>query len=183
METPTLNWNDASGSNWHFHISLSAARRLKQTQSIDLLEPTCVEILFASDPLKRIEAMAELAREQWNAAGKEYEEFADLIVGNENTFFAASAALKAGLSDFFRRLGRADLATVVDRAWEAMAAEMQVRLAKAGGRKIGDLLDVAVKRTESEIDAELDRALARMGRTTGEPSGSSPASPESIGGR
>lgn len=176
-----LNWTDATGDRWHFHIPLTAARRLKQNQSIELLEPSCVEILFASDSLKRIEAMAELAREQWTEAGLTYEDFADRIVGNETTFLDASAALKAGLSDFFRRLGRAELATVADRAWDAMAAGMHLRTEKAAGPKVGALLDAAIKRTETEIDAELDRVLEQMAVTTGPPSGSSQVLSGSIG--
>jgi hypothetical protein len=183
METPKLNWSDATGGKWHFFISLAAARELKNTQSLDLLDPRCVERLFGADPLARIEAMAELARTQWTEAGLTYANFAELIIGGPTSYDDASAALKAGLADFFRRIGRGDLATVADRAWEAITAEMQLRTQKAAGPKVGEIFAAALKQTDEGIDAELDRALATMAPTTGAPFGSSPPSPGSIGDR
>lgn len=180
--TPTLIWTDTAGTKWNCHIGLAAARRLKQTQEIDLLDPKSVDILFGYDPLKRVEAIAELAREQWTEAGLTYEDFAELLVSGGETFIAASAALKAGLSDFFRRLGRADLAVVADRAWAAIVAENTLRMAKASGPKIGQILDAAIERAGSDIDNELDRVLATV-TTAGEPSGTSPPSPGSTGDR
>lgn len=166
-------WTDAHGDKWNCYLTLAAARRLKETQTIDLLELASVEVIFGADPLRRIEALAELLREQWTEAGLTYEDFAERVVGSDNSFLTATAALKAGLSDFFRRLGRTDLATVADRAWTAIVTETKLRESKAAGTKVGKILEAALERSAREIDAELDRALAQLETpTTGTPFGS-----------
>ncbi len=52
----------------------------------------------------------------------------------------ATAALQKSISYFFLQLGRIDLATVCDRAWEAMVAQANDLAEVAGGEKVGKLL-------------------------------------------
>lgn len=183
--TPTpLTWRDTNGRPWSCAITLGAAKRLKDTQSIDLLDPNCVDILFGSDPITRIEAIGELLREQWTAADCTYEQFAELLISGDTTFDDATEALKAGLSDFFRRIGRRDLAAVIDRAWDAMTADAELRLSKANGPKVAQIFERTLAESARQIDAELDAALGKMHASTPTPgpqSGSSPGSPASIG--
>lgn len=161
-EVKPLSWTDATGDRWSGFIHLADARRLQETQNIDLLDPKSVDVLFGGNPLCRIEAIGELARPQWTAAGLAYDEFAERLVSGPTTFVDATDALRRGLSDFFRRLGRDDLAIVADRAWEALAADADLRRTKASGTKVGEILAAGIQRSEREIDAELDRALATM---------------------
>ncbi|QDV26938.1 hypothetical protein [Aureliella helgolandensis] len=171
-----LKWNDGSGQSWSTTIALSDALRLKQEMAIDILDPKSVEVIFGSDLVRRTEVLGELARPQWEEAGIAYTDFADLLLSGPTTFVDASDALRRGLSDFFRRAGREDLAIVADRAWKAMEAGMQVSVAKASGEKVGKILQAGIDRAEADLDKELDRALATLQapRIAGSSSGSSP---------
>lgn len=174
-----LCWTDSSGDKWNSAITLAAAKRLKETQSIDLLDPKSMETLFGVDPLVRIEAIAELLREQWSTDRKlTYEQFTDRLL-SPGAFPAATAALRAAISDFFRRLDRNDLAIVSDRAWEAMAAEQQMREREAAGERVGVILDVAQSKAEARMRAALQEALNQI--QDGPVSGSSQRSPALTG--
>jgi Arc/MetJ-type ribon-helix-helix transcriptional regulator len=170
-----LAWTDEQGDKWSTAIALSDARRLKDQAGVDLLDPKSIEVLFGPDLLGRIEAMGELARPQWEKRELTYDDFADRLIGGPETFADASDALRRALSDFFRRVGREELAVVADRAWEAMAADAQMRIGKAKGDKIGKLLNSGVTRADAEIDRALDAELAKL--SSGPSSGSSPGSP------
>lgn len=177
MTESQLQWTDASGNRWSGFISLSDARRLKHSQSIDLLDPRSIEVLFGGDLFQRVEAIGELARPQWTEAGLTYEDFADRLFSGEETFLQATNVLRMGISDFFRRAGRGDLAVVADRAWNTMQAEANLRMARAKGEKVGEILNRSLAESEAALDRELDRVL----ETLGNQSGSSPESPGSIG--
>lgn len=173
-----LCWTDSSGDKWNSAITLAAAKRLKETQSIDLLDPKSMETLFGVDPLVRIEAIAELLREQWSTDRKlTYEQFTDRLL-SPGAFPAATAALRAAISDFFRRLDRNDLAIVSDRAWEAMEADRQVREEEAAGDGVGTILDAARRKAKQQMKDALNRAFEEV---NGPESGSSQPSLASTG--
>lgn len=176
--TPNFTWTDAHSRKWSACISFDDAVRLRERASIDLLDPRSMETLFSSNPLQRVEAMAELARRQWETAGLQYTEFTDALLSTQNSFTDATAALRSAISDFSRRLGRNDLAIVSDRAWESMDMESKIREQKASGEKVTQILQAALARGERQIDDALDKALATLGNT----SGSSPGSLDSTGG-
>ena len=162
-----LQWTDASGDRWSGFIALADAHRLKTTQSIDLLNPQSIEVLFGPDVYKRIEAMGELARPQWTEAGLTYDDFAERLLSGDETLLDASNALRSGISDFFRRIGRADLAVVADRAWKAMESEAQLRLDRAAGEKVGQILEMGLAKSAKGMDDELDRVIETLGNQSG----------------
>lgn len=161
-------WTDADNRRWSAYIKLDDAVRLRETQSIDLLDPHSMEQLFGTNPLTRIEAMAELARRHWTDSGLQYTDFADALISTETSFEMATAALRAAIADFSRRLGRNDLAIVSERAWAAMDLDRRMRESKASGEKVGSVLEAARARSAKEVDEQLDRALAEI---AGKPSG------------
>lgn len=182
MEPNAVQWTDSGGDRWSTAIKFDAAVRLRETQGIDLLNPQSMESMFGADPMTRIEALAELSRPQWEKLGLAYSDFVDRLLSGERTFAEATIALKAALSDFFRRLDRADLAVVADRAWDAMDCERKLRETAAAGEKVGKVLATAVAKSEAEIDKQLDKALAEV-EQLGNTSGSWPGSVGSTGDR
>jgi hypothetical protein len=173
------SWSDSQGRIWSTSIKAVDAVRLRDSAGIDLLNPNSMESIFGGDPLKRIEAMGELARDHWQGLGLQYEDFANAILSTPTSFIDATAALRVSIADFFRRLGREDLATVVDRAWKVMQVDQQMRIAKANGEKVDQILQEAAKQSAADVDASLDAALDRI---RGKHSGSSAASAVPTGG-
>ena len=176
-EDTKFTWTDSQGRKWSAYIRFEDAVRLREQNSIDLLDPKSMETLFSQMPLDRVEAMAELARSQWQRENLTYSDFTDALLSTESSFTDATAALRAAISDFSRRLGREDLAIVSDRAWKAMDLESQIRVQKASSEKVGQILDAAREKGARVIDEHLVDALATI---LGSSSGSSPESADSI---
>lgn len=171
-------WKDKDGRQWSTTFRSIDAVRLRESAGFDLLNPKSMEKLFGSeltDSLKRAEVIAELNRRQWEQAGLSYEQFADALFSTETSFVEASAALQASIAYFFRQLGRVDMATVCDRAWQMMVAQLKALEAKAGSEKVGKLLEVAAAKGIQAVDRELDQALANLGTPSGDLSGSTAA--------
>ena len=170
MEAEKLVWVDANGKRWSTAIRFQDAVRLRDLGT-DLLVPATMEQIFGKNPLDRIEVLGELARPQWEQAGLAYVDFAGLVLGGETTLADATAALKAALSDFFRRLDRNDLAVVLDRAWDAMVKGLRLAVEKAEGTKVGEILAMSVAKMSRDIDEGLDRAMEKLTAIHGNTSG------------
>ncbi len=172
-------WKDSEGTTWSTIFKAVDVVRLRESAGLDLLDPKSMKVIFGTGPLKRIEILAELTRRQWEAKGKSYEEYSDLLLSTETSFVEATAALQKSISYFFLQLGRIDLATVCDRAWEAMVAQANDLAEVAGGEKVGKLLAKASAKGMAAVEAVLDRQLESMER--GETSGLSLGSTEETG--
>jgi len=156
-------FTDNAGRAWTVSLTIDAAKRVKGLLDVNLLE------LEAGDPplLTRLgtdvillcDVIFALVKPQADAASVSDEEFAAALGGE--TILAAQTAFYEELVDFFRKLGRTDLAKAVDA---------QRRM-----------IDLAVRRIETRID-RLDLEAA-VESTLGEPSTSSPPSSESIPAR
>jgi len=152
-------FTDTAGRTWTIALTIDAAKRVKSLLDVNLLE------LEAGDPplLTRLgtdvillcDVIFALVKPQADAAGVTDEEFGRALGGE--AILAAQTALYEELVDFFRKLGRGDLAKAVDA---------QRRM-----------IDLAVARIETRIDGlDLEAAVES---TLGEPSTSSPESSES----
>jgi hypothetical protein len=172
MTNEKQSWSDSQGRTWSTAIKAIDAVRLRDVAGVDLLDPNSMESIFGADPLKRVETMGELAREQWQRLDLRYEDFADAILSTPTSFIDATAALRVSIADFFRRLGREDLAAVVDRAWQVMQVDRQMRIEKANGEKVGKILQAAADQSAADVDASLDAALDKI-QIRGKRSGSS----------
>ena len=156
-------FTDTAGRTWTLALTIDAAKRVKGLLDVNLLE------LEAGDPplLTRLgtdvillcDVIFALVKPQADAAGVSDQEFAAALGGD--VVLAAQTAFYGELVDFFRKLGRGDLAKAVDA---------QRRM-----------IDLAVARIETRLD-KLDLEAA-VESTLGEPSTNSPPSSESTPGR
>jgi len=156
-------FTDTAGRTWTLALTIDAAKRVKGLLDVNLLE------LEAGDPplLTRLgtdvillcDVIFALVKPQADAAGVSDEQFAAALGGD--VVLAAQTAFYGELVDFFRKLGRGDLAKAVDA---------QRRM-----------IDLAVARIETRLD-KLDLEAA-VESTLGEPSTNSPPSSESTPGR
>lgn len=143
-------FTDSAGRAWTLALTIDAAKRVKSLLDVNLLE------LEAGDPplLTRLgtdvillcDTIFALVKPQADAAGVTDEQFAAAMGGD--AILAAQTAFYGELVDFFRKLGRTDLAKAVDA---------QRRM-----------IDLAVARIETRIDRlDLEAAIET---TLGEPS-------------
>ena len=156
-------FTDTAGRTWTVALTIDAAKRVKSLLDVNLLE------LEAGDPplLTRLgtdvillcDVIFALVKPQADAAGVSDEQFAAALGGD--VVLAAQTAFYGELVDFFRKLGRGDLAKAVDA---------QRRM-----------IDLAVARIETRLD-KLDLEAA-VESTLGEPSTSSPPSSASTPAR
>jgi len=152
-------FTDSANRTWTISLTVDSAKRVKGLLGVNLLEldtgdPPLLTRL-GTDVILLCDVAYAIVKPQADAAGVSDEQFGSALGGD--AILAAQTALYEELADFFRRLGRRDL---------ARAAETQKRV-----------IDLAVAAVERRIDG-LDLE-AEIARTLGGPSTSSPASLES----
>ena len=152
-------FTDSAGRTWTVSLTIDAAKRVKGLLDVNLLEleagaPPLLTKL-GTDMILLCDVIFALLKPQADAAGVSDEQFGAALGGE--VILAAQTAFYEELVDFFRKLGRTDLAKAVDA---------QRRM-----------IDLAVRRIETRID-RLDLEAA-VESTLGEPSTSSPPSSES----
>jgi len=149
-------FTDNAGRTWTLTLTIDAAKRVKSLLDVNLLEleagdPPLLTKL-GTDVILLCDAIFALVKPQADAAGVTDEQFAAAMGGD--AILAAQTAFYEELVDFFRKLGRTDLAKAVDA---------QRRM-----------IDLAVQRIETRIDRlDLEAAIET---TLGEPSTNSPPS-------
>jgi len=153
-------FTDSAGRTWTVSLTIDAAKRVKGLLDVNLLEleagdPPLLTKL-GTDVILLCDVIFALVKPQADAAGVSDEQFGAALGGE--VILAAQTAFYEELVDFFRKLGRTDLAKAVDA---------QRRM-----------IDLAVRRIETRID-RLDLEAA-VESTLGEPFTSSPPSSESI---
>lgn len=132
----------------------------------DISNPEAFNKFFGST-LDFIEIVAELLRPQWEQKQLTYEEFAELLIEEDGRIGEVQEAFKAGLSDFFHRLGDRAAAKVVEKAWNAASKSQAARLARAESQKLDNMIQQALDHEEKEFHRNIDEAAARI---FGEPS-------------
>jgi len=153
-------FTDNAGRAWTLVLTIDAAKRVKGLLNVNLLElesgdPPLLTRL-GTDVILLCDVIFALVKPQADAASVSDEQFAAALGGE--VILAAQTAFYEELVDFFRKLGRTDLAKAVDA---------QRRM-----------IDLAVRRIETRID-HLDLEAA-VESTLGEPSTSLPPSSGSI---
>ena len=153
-------FTDSAGRTWTVSLTIDAAKRVKGLLDVNLLEleagdPPLLTKL-GTDVILLCDVIFALVKPQADAAGVSDEQFGAALGGE--VILAAQTAFYEELVDFFRKLGRTDLAKAVDA---------QRRM-----------IDLAVRRIETRID-RLDLEAA-VESTLGEPSTSLPPSSGSI---
>jgi len=156
-------FTDSAGRTWTLALTIDAAKRVKSLLDVNLLEPEAGDppllTRLGTDVILLCDTIFALVKPQADAAGVTDEQFAAAMGGD--AILAAQTAFYGELVDFFRKLGRGDLAKAVDA---------QRRM-----------IDLAVARIETRLD-NLDLEAA-VETTLGGPSTSSPESSASTQGR
>ena len=176
-------FTDSAGRTWTVSLTIEAAKRVKSLLGVNLLEldrpagdlPSVASAKEGPPLLTRLgtdvillcDVIFALVKPQADAAEVTDEQFGAALGGD--AILAAQTALYEELVDFFRQLGRTDLAKAVDA---------QRRM-----------IDLAVQRVETRIDgldleAAVEQTLGvvseRSESNHGEPSGSLPEPSASI---
>ena len=143
-------FQDTAGVEWVIDLNVTAIKRAKSLVDVDLLalssgQPPLITRL-GTDVILLCDTIFALVKPQADAADVTDEQFAAAMGGD--AILAAQTAFYGELVDFFRKLGRTDLAKAVDA---------QRRM-----------IDLAVQRIETRID-RLDLEAA-VETTLGEPS-------------
>jgi hypothetical protein len=108
-----------------------------------------------------------LLRPQWKG-DKTYEEFADLILGDDGSFVAAKSALNAGLIDFFRRLDQPAMAALVEKSAASARELTQGILGRVNSQKVNDYLAIGIEQTLKDFDETMEREMdAIRGKSSG----------------
>ncbi|OQB76038.1 MAG: hypothetical protein BWX88_05381 [Planctomycetes bacterium ADurb.Bin126] len=153
-------FTDSAGRTWTVALTIDAAKRVRSLLGVNLLEldagdPPLITRL-GTDVILLCDVVFALVKPQADAAAVSDEQFGAALGGD--VILAAQTVLYEELVDFFRKLGRRDL---------AKAAQAQ--------KRVIDLAVTAVERRIGELDLE-----AEIERTLGGLSTSSPAHSASI---
>ena len=149
-------FTDTAGRSWTIALTIDAAKRVKGLLDVNLLELEAgdppVLTRLGTDVILLCDVIFALVKPQADAAGVTDEQFGAALGGE--AILAAQTALYEELVDFFRKLGRGDLA-------KAVQAQKK-------------MIDLAVARIEERLDGlDLEAALTK---TLGESSTSWPES-------
>ncbi len=177
-------WKDATGRGWSAYVGIAIAEALK-TQGVDLLDPKQLAGLY-KDPFGLVRVNALVHQSQCEEHGLTAGDFLELSTETEEVATASVAALEAALADFFRRLKRGALATVIEKA-SASAAELDAdQVVTLNGPRAEKAMRLerakALALLDAEIDKVIDGAVAAMPPVNppaiapGVESGSAPAS-------
>lgn len=147
-------FTDNAGRTWTIALTIDAAKRVKGLLGVNLIELDTGEppllTRLGTDVILLCDVIYALVKPQADAAGVKDGDFAAALGGD--AVMAAQTAFYEELADFFRKLGRTDLARAIDA---------QRRM-----------IDLAVQRIETRIE-KLDIEAA-VESTLGESSTSSP---------
>lgn len=173
----SMNWTDNQKRSWTCRLTIDDVKRLK-ANGTDIADPKSFEAIFSSS-LQQIELLAELMRPQWEQAGLDYVQFAELLIESEGRLQEVQAAFVEGLTDFFRRLGEPWMATVVEKAYGAATRSNQAMARRAESNAV----DALIQRALDAEDAGFQRELAKLeAKLSGAVSTNAPESSASIQG-
>ena len=107
---------DTAGRAWTLSLTLGSAMRVKDTLGVDLLQPEVGEppllTRLGTDEMMLGEVICSLLAGQFEACSVTEQQVREAFDGK--TLLAAQKAFYEELVDFFRKLGRTDLAKAVD---------------------------------------------------------------------
>jgi hypothetical protein len=158
LSNPML-WKDYCGREYTAKLKLVDAERLKQA-GVDVFAEDFFQRLY-SDSLSLIEIVAEAWRPQWSGQ-LTYEEFVDSVTLEDETLGQVRRAMEAGITDFFRRLLRPELAKLIEKAASANEMSLALMAAKMESNKIDQVLSQAVAKLGRDFDRELEAKIANL---------------------
>ena len=159
-------FTDSAGRTWTLSLTLDAAKRVRSLLDINLLdlesgEPPLLTRL-GTDVILLCDVVFAIVKPQADTAGVSDEEFGAALGGD--VILAAQTAFYEELVDFFRQLGRSDLARAVD------AQRRMIELTVKGIETRIEGLDI-----EGEVEAILAETPGALSTSSPAPSASTPA--------
>ena len=158
-------FTDSAGRTWTPSLTLDAAKRVKSLLDVNLLDletgdPPLLTRL-GTDVILLCDVVFAIVKPQADSAGVSDEQFGASLGGD--VILAAQTAFYEELVDFFRKLGRSDLARAVE------AQKRMIELTVKGIETKIDGLDI-----EGEVDAILAGTPGSLSQSSPAPSGSTP---------
>ena len=117
----STTWTDARGKQWSARMTIGEAIRIKSEDGIDLLDAEQLGTT-TNDPLAVVHLLCCVHGPQIEKNGMTRGDFAEICTETEAIANAAVDALVEALADFFGRLRKPALASVVRKAIEAARA-------------------------------------------------------------
>jgi len=159
-------FTDSAGRTWTLSLTLDAAKRVRSLLDVDLLDlengdPPLLTRL-GTDIILLCDVVFAIVKPQADSAGVSDEQFGASLGGD--VILAAQTAFYEELVDFFRKLGRSDLARAVE------AQKQMIELTVKGIETKIDGLDI-----EGEVDAILAETPGGLSPSSPAPSESTPA--------
>lgn len=152
-------FTDATGRDWPVEINFGALKRVKDLVGVDLLTADALKQL--RDLIVVVDIIYAVCKPAAVAANLDPVAFADTLVP---CFDDAVEAFFAELEDFFRRLNRVALASLIQkiRTWSIQEQEKMASLVteEAMERKVAEILGLETEKARTSLHAELDRLIA-----------------------
>ena len=169
-------FKDSAGRQWPVAITIAAARRVKQTLDVDLLnldagEPPVIQRLH--DMATVVDVVYVLCMPDADAAGIDDAEFAERLDGRAAG--AARNALWDALRDFFLAVGRPDAAGLLDRSNAVIAAEIAANRDAIDDPEMLAMIEETLKSKRHTLRTQMRDSLGPH-RTAGNSSPSTPPS-------
>jgi hypothetical protein len=156
MSTP--KFTDADDREWPLTLDFPDVSRIKKLTNVDLL---------SNDDLTRctgdLMLMVDVMYAGWKELADE-REVTDEAFGRlvSHSFEASVQAFNEALADFFHRIGRGPMATLIRKGMELAPTQTKQLAAKLAPNTLDRLLKKSLRVTELEIDSELAKAEAEM---------------------
>lgn len=161
MQKSTL-WQDAQGRQWTARVTIAQAARIK-SEGFDLLDPKQLSTIV-DDPLQVVTLICRIHADQAAQSGLSTDDFAELCTETEEVAIAAAEALVEGLADFFCRIRKPALASVVRKANQAAKA-VESHADKMLEERGAKVLETVIADAARELDRALDEVASRGKRS------------------
>jgi hypothetical protein len=151
-------FKDKADRNWTIGINLAAAKRLRDTLNVDLLQPEIGDppllTRLGTDEILLGEVLCVLLADQFDAHKVSADDVMAAFDGQ--TLLAAQEAFYEDLVDFFRGRGRTDRAKAVARQAEMIATMVALAEKKIDEIDIDEVIDGAYgkKSGDSPVPSE-----------------------------
>jgi hypothetical protein len=173
-------FTDSAGRTWTLALTIDAAKRAKNLVSVNLLEleqgsPPLLTRL-GTDVILLCDVIFALVKPQADAAGVTDAQFGAALGGE--VILAAQTAFYEELVDFFRKLGRSDLAKAVNAQRRMIDLAVQRIETRIDRLDLEAVVETSLDKTLREAESTVPPALSERSESKGgEPSTSLPPSP------
>ena len=156
-------FTDSKGRTWKIELSIGAAKAVKKSLEIDMMEPKAF-LTQVNDPMLMCDLLYLVCKEQVDERGMSDEQFGRGL-GGDALWNAQNRFLEAYIDFFPNPEARENLRSLIAKM---KTATMRLQKSIAG----------RMEKIDRKIEQEIDQAIAELETTLGEPSTNSPGSSE-----